>query len=63
MIELFLYIFLILRTPDMSALPQVEYHWYRRLGGLQNRFGRVRKISPPPGFDPRKYLREFSFFI
>ena len=26
---------------------------YRRLGGLQGRSGRVRKISPPPGFDPR----------
>jgi hypothetical protein len=26
---------------------------YRRLGGPQDRSGRVRKISPPPGFDPR----------
>ena len=26
---------------------------YRRLGGLQVRFGRVRKISPPLGIDPR----------
>jgi hypothetical protein len=26
---------------------------YRRLGGPQGRPGRVRKISPPPGFDPR----------
>ena len=26
---------------------------YRRLGGSQDRSGRVRKISPPPGFDPR----------
>jgi hypothetical protein len=25
---------------------------YRRLGGPQGRSGRVRKISPPPGFDP-----------
>jgi hypothetical protein len=25
---------------------------YRRLGGTQGRFGRMRKISPPPGFDP-----------
>ena len=24
-----------------------------RLDGFQGRFGRVRKISPPPGFDPR----------
>ena len=26
---------------------------YRRLGGPQGRSGRVRKISLPPGFDPR----------
>ena len=26
---------------------------YRRLGGPQSRSGQVRKISPPPGFDPR----------
>jgi hypothetical protein len=26
---------------------------YRRLGGPQGRSGRVRKISPPPGFDPQ----------
>jgi len=26
---------------------------YRRLGGPQGRSGRVRKISPPPGLDPR----------
>ena len=29
------------------------YPLYRRLGGAQDRSGRVRKISPPPGFDPR----------
>jgi hypothetical protein len=26
---------------------------YRRLGGHQDRSGRVRKIAPPPGFDPQ----------
>jgi hypothetical protein len=26
---------------------------YRRLGGPQGRSGRVRKISPPPEFDPQ----------
>jgi hypothetical protein len=30
-----------------------RYPYYRRLGGPQGRSGRVRKISPPPGFDPR----------
>jgi hypothetical protein len=30
-----------------------RYPLYRRLGGHQGRSGRVRKISPPPGFDPR----------
>jgi len=31
---------------------ETRYLLYRRLGGLQGRSGRVRKISPPPGFDP-----------
>ena len=26
---------------------------YRRVGGPQGRSGQVRKVSPPPGFDPR----------
>jgi hypothetical protein len=26
---------------------------HKRQGGLQGRSGRVRKISPPPGFEPR----------
>ena len=32
---------------------KTRYPSYRRLGGPQGRSGRVRKISPPPGFDPR----------
>jgi hypothetical protein len=30
-----------------------RYPLYRKLGGPQGRSGRLRKISPPPGFDPR----------
>ena len=30
-----------------------RYPRYRRLGGPHGRCGRVRKISPPPGFEPR----------
>ena len=29
------------------------YPLYRRLGGPQGRSGRMRKILPPPGFDPQ----------
>jgi hypothetical protein len=38
-----------------ATLPpgKTRYPFYRRLGGPQDRSGRVRKISPPPGFDPR----------
>jgi hypothetical protein len=38
-----------------SALPPGKnpYSLYRRLGGSQGWSGRVRKISPQPGFDPR----------
>jgi hypothetical protein len=40
-----------------TALPpgNTRYPLYRRLGGPQGRSGRVRKISPPPGFDPRTF--------
>ena len=35
-----------------AALPLVKT-LYRRLRGSQGRYGRVWKISPPPGFDVR----------
>jgi hypothetical protein len=37
-----------------AALPQgkTPYPLYRGLGEPQGRSGRVRKISPPSGFDP-----------
>ena len=43
----------------INATPRLRYAWernpvlfYTRLCGPQGRSGRVRKISPPPGFDP-----------
>ena len=38
-----------------AALPpgKTRYPLFRRLGRPQGRSGRVRKIPPPPGFDPR----------
>jgi hypothetical protein len=39
-----------------AALPprkETWYPFYGRLGRPQGRSGRVRKISPPPGFDLR----------
>ena len=38
-----------------AALPpeMTRYPLYRKLGGPQARSGRMRIISPPPGFDPR----------
>ena len=38
-----------------TALPpgETRFPFCRRLGGPQGRSGRVRKISPPPGCDPR----------
>ena len=32
---------------------KTRYPLYRRLGGAQGWSGELRKISPPPGFDPR----------
>ena len=40
--------------PGRSLPPgKSQYPLYRRLGGPQGRSGQVRKISPPPAFDPR----------
>ena len=43
------------RHAPAAALPpgNTRYLLYRRLGGPQGRSGRLRKISPPPGFDPQ----------
>ena len=50
--------------PGLS-LPQgkTRYPLYRRLGGPQGRSGQVRKISPPPGFDPRTVQPVASRYI
>ena len=40
--------------PGRSLPPgKTRYPLYRRLGGPQGRSGRMGKILPPPGFDPR----------
>jgi hypothetical protein len=36
---------------------ETRYSLYRRLGRPEDRSGRVRKISPLPGFDPRTVQR------
>ena len=42
------------RHAPAALLPgKTRYPLYRRLGGSQGRFGQVRKISSPPGFDPQ----------
>jgi len=42
------------RHVPATLLPgKTRYPLYRRQGGPQGRSGRVRKISSPPGFDPR----------
>ena len=40
-------------SPAALSSAKTRYPLYRRLGRPQGRSGRVRKISPPPGFDPR----------
>ena len=40
-------------APTVLPSRKTQYPLYRRLGGPLGRSGRVRKISPPPGFDPR----------
>ena len=41
------------RPSRSLPLGKTRYPLYRRQGGPQDRSGWVRKISPPPGFDPR----------
>jgi hypothetical protein len=40
-------------APAVLPPGKIRYPLYRRLGGIQGRSGRVRKISSPPGFDTR----------
>ena len=42
-----------LQAPAALTLRKTRYPLYRRLGGPQGGSGRVRKISPSPGFDPQ----------
>jgi hypothetical protein len=43
----------VLRPARFLPLGKTRYPLYSRLRRLQGRSGQVRKISPPPGFDPR----------
>jgi hypothetical protein len=40
-------------APAVLPPGKTWYPLYRRLGGPQSRSGRVRKNSPPTGFDPQ----------
>jgi hypothetical protein len=40
-------------APVALPLGRTRYPLYRRLGGHQGSSGRVQKILPPQGFDPR----------
>jgi hypothetical protein len=43
------------RPGRSTPVKETRYPLRRKLGGLQGWSGRVRKISPPPGFDPRTF--------
>jgi hypothetical protein len=50
-------------APATLTPGKTRYPLCRRLGGLQGRSGRVRKISPPKGFDPRTVQPMASRYI
>jgi hypothetical protein len=51
-----------LRSGRFSPGKETRYPLHRRLGGPQGWSGRVRKISPPPGFFLSfKYIFYFEF--
>jgi hypothetical protein len=48
---------------SVALLPgKSRYLLYRRLGGPRGRSGRVRKISPPRGFEPRTVHTVASYY-
>jgi len=50
--------------PGRSLPPEMtRYPFYRRLCGPQSRSEQVRKIPPPPGFDPRAAQSVASRYI
>jgi hypothetical protein len=54
------------RHAPATLIPgKTRYPLYKGLGGLQSRYGEVRKYSHPPGFDPRtvQLVASFKFFI
>jgi hypothetical protein len=50
-------------APAALSSEKTQYPFYRRLGGPQGQSGRVRKISRPPGFDPRAVQSVASRYI
>ena len=50
-------------APAALSPGKTRYPLYRRLGGPQGRSGQVRKISPPPEFDPRTFQPVASRYI
>ena len=50
-------------APAALSPGKTRYPLYKRLGGPQGRSGRVRKISPPPGFDLRTVQPVASRYI
>jgi hypothetical protein len=51
-----------IRNSRFTPGKEIRYPLHRKLSGPQRRSGRVRKISPQPGFDPRTVQSVPSFY-
>jgi len=51
------------RSGRFTPGKETRYPLYRKLGRPQGRSGRVRKMSPPPVFDPRTFQPVASSYI
>jgi hypothetical protein len=52
------------RHTEAAFLPgKTRFPLYRRLNGPQSPSGRVRKITPPPGFDPHVHVNYLNLFF
>ena len=50
-------------SPAALSPGKTPYQLYRRIGKPQDRSGLLRKMSPPPGFDPRTSQLVTSHYI
>jgi len=47
-------------APAVLTMEMIRYLLYRKVSGLQGRYGRMQKSSPLKGFDPRTVASRYT---